>query len=55
LYFCGTHLEEFTGEDVSKVGDNEYVVIEDEHYESLDEITNPVKNGVYWIVSYFID
>ena len=55
LYFCGTHLEEFTGEDVSKIGDNEYVLIEDEHYESLDEITNPVKNGVYWIVSYFID
>lgn len=40
--------------DTRQLRDHEYILV-DEYYDSFDDISNPIPNGVYWIASYAFD
>ena len=40
--------------DIRHIRDDEYILV-DGQYDSLDDITNPIPNGVYWVPSYAVD
>ena len=40
--------------DIRHIRDDEYILV-DGQYDSLNDITNPIPNGVYWVPSYAVD
>lgn len=38
--------------DIRHLRENEYIELENSYFDSLEEIKNPIENGVYWIASH---